>query len=396
MSACSAASRADPHRLFGTSHQRFRPFGPRHEERQVPVPQRGPLGVRDLVPREPADRLQHPEPGVAVGVGRDRHHVLVDQSLQGAEHGRVARDRFGGIGGEAAREHTDGGEHPLLILGQQVEAPGDRGVQGPLPVGRVRGSLGEDGHLLFQPIEQRCGGEQARSRGCEFDRQGQAVEPRTDGRDRRGGVLVHREARIDRASPVGEQLDGCVVGEWSSPGPHARRARGAGPGSWPGPAVRAPPPTALRPASPPPGSAPGCPAPGTCRPRRCSQSGCPRWDRPHRGRPALPRSPPPSLPHRGSAPDPRRGRPAAHRRRELQREPRLAASARAGQGDQPGGAEELREVGEFSFATHERRESRRRRTCFGHPASLTPRVAFRPLPAGRWAIGRGGCSCVPS
>ncbi len=269
-------------------------------------------------------------------------------------------------------------------------------MQGALPVGRVRRPLGEDRQPLFQPVEQRGGGEQARPGGREFDRQRQAVEPRADGRDRRGGVLVHRESRIDRASAVGEQRDGGVVGERRHRdlmlAAHVER----------GPAGGQDPQAGRR-----------------RQQRRDLQAGfrdllqvvqhqervgvadargqgvCDRIARIVDAQRRRDRR------HHRSRIDDRRqihdvGDRRVHRRRELQREPRLAAPARAGEGDQPGGAEQLREVGEFSFATHERCESRRRRTCFGHPASLTPRLAFRPLPAGRWVIGRGGCSCGPS
>ena len=241
---------------------------PPPKKRQVPVAQRGPLGILHLVPRRTTKIVvSSPTSGTAGRRSRRRrdHHrgacLLVDQLLQkktsGDEPGsRRARDRFGGISGEPAAEHHHGGEHPLLGLARADCRSSRRswraGRVRALVPGRARlprGALhGEELATALQTVEQGRGG-RGRVRVLVGGAAARWPSGRRSSRAQRAPAAtavaavpsstVKPSSRSRIASPVGEQHRTAFssASRAAPPGPRARaRASAAGPGWWPGPA----------------------------------------------------------------------------------------------------------------------------------------------------------------
>src|SRR5688500_15243018 len=96
-----------------------------------------------------ADGLEHPE---AAAVGSDADEALVDQRLEGVEVS--VDDLFGRLEGPAAAEDGQAGEQALLVGGQQLVGPLDRGAQGALALRSVAAAAGEERQTLLQALEQ--------------------------------------------------------------------------------------------------------------------------------------------------------------------------------------------------------------------------------------------------
>ena len=125
------------------------------------------------LPRELADRLEHPEALLAVRIGAAADEALVEQRRQRVEVG--VADRFGGLERGAAAEHREPGEELLLVLVEQVVAPRDRGAQRCMALVGVAAAL-EEVEPLPDPLEQLLGAEQLDPRGGELDRERETVE----------------------------------------------------------------------------------------------------------------------------------------------------------------------------------------------------------------------------
>jgi hypothetical protein len=180
------------------------------------------LGVAppDLVPvvvlgqpllGELADRLQHGEPGLARGGLGPDHRRLVDQGGQAvqdveAQLLRVA-DGLGRLQGPAAGEHRQPGEQPPLGAREQVVAPGDGAAQGPLPVREGPGPGGQQGQAPLEPGQDLLGGQHLGPGRGQLDGQGQPVEPGRDLGHRRGVLGGQPEPRPHRPGPLDEQPD---------------------------------------------------------------------------------------------------------------------------------------------------------------------------------------------
>ena len=81
--------------------------------------------------------------------------ALVDEGLEGVEVG--VADVFGCFEGAAAAEDGEAGEEALLVVGEEVVAPFDRGAQGALSLGQVSGAAGEERQSLFEAFEDLFG-----------------------------------------------------------------------------------------------------------------------------------------------------------------------------------------------------------------------------------------------
>jgi hypothetical protein len=90
-------------------------------------------GGGQLRERERADRLQ--QPPAARRAAHVRHEALVDQPTQLVGHpGAIPADGGGRIDVEGSDEHAEAAEQRLLLLVEQVVAPGHDRVQGPVPL----------------------------------------------------------------------------------------------------------------------------------------------------------------------------------------------------------------------------------------------------------------------
>ena len=168
------------------------------EVRGVPVGGRG--GRARLVQalhRELPHRLEQPEPRLVVGSRHPQHERLVDERAEGGQDVgavTVLRDRPDVVEREPAAEHREPGEEVDLLRLEEVHAPVEHGGHRAVPVGQVARAGAEAGRTgaepgLLQPGEQGRWGEQPQARRRELEREGDAVEPAAD-RRQRGRVVL--------------------------------------------------------------------------------------------------------------------------------------------------------------------------------------------------------------
>ena len=222
------------------------PVGDREEVLGVPAPDLVGLAARlEPLERVGADRLQHREARLAVGLLLLAEQAVVDQRREAGQDARAAADRLGGLERAAADEDGEPREERLLVRPEQRVAPVDRRAQRLLARGQVARAAGEQVEALLEPGEQRLRREQLRARGRQLDRERQAVEPDADLGDRRRVRARDGEVGLDRLRALDEERDRLVlrqrrelrqmrrVGQRSAaaPGTRARRRGGAASGS---------------------------------------------------------------------------------------------------------------------------------------------------------------------
>jgi hypothetical protein len=165
--------------LLGQQHSQFA-FGLRQVQECLGVPPPGRLGfarrgqgLRSVL----ADGLQHPVPGAIPGQLGDQQR-LANQLVHQIQRGRLVsaaahRGRRGQ--GEPAGEHRQPGEHPPLLLGQQVITPADRGLQRLVPRAGPRPPPGQQPELIGQAGRDLLRRQHAHPRRGQLDRQRQAI-----------------------------------------------------------------------------------------------------------------------------------------------------------------------------------------------------------------------------
>ena len=105
-------------------------------------------GKRATAPGILPDRLQHREARLAVRAVLLPQQALVDQRRDAVEDVqaevaiRVA-DRLGRLERAASDEDREATEEALLLIVEQVVAPGDRVAERPLTLGQVAGAAGQ-------------------------------------------------------------------------------------------------------------------------------------------------------------------------------------------------------------------------------------------------------------
>ena len=156
-----------------------------------------------------ADRLQHPEPAPLTP---RLDESFVDERLE------LVEDVLAGVGADDldVRECAPSSEdryapkQALLRLVEQRVAPVDRGAQRLLPLGSVARARREHVEGVVEPLEQRVRGEEAKSGGCELERQRQTVQPSANRRDGVGVLGREVERASDRSGALDEELDGRI------------------------------------------------------------------------------------------------------------------------------------------------------------------------------------------
>ena len=153
-----------------------------------------------------ADRLQHPEAGLAVRVALLPQQALPQQAATASSTSTAAllaaADRGDRLQPRAAREDRQAPEERLLRRREQPIAPGDRLPQRPLPVRQVARAARQQSEPLVEPGEQGGGRQRRDPRRRQFDRQRQAVQPGADRRHRRRVLVGEREVRARRLRPL--------------------------------------------------------------------------------------------------------------------------------------------------------------------------------------------------
>ena len=155
-----------------------------------------------------ADRLEHRE---ALAVPSDE--ALVDERAERVELG--VADGLRGLEREAAAEDRQRGEQSALLGIEQVVRPGQRPLQGAMPLRCVAVAALEQLQRRVQPGEDRVWREQPDARGRELERERQPVEPSADGCDRARVGVGHLERRLDGPGAFDEEGDGVGSGDVS-------------------------------------------------------------------------------------------------------------------------------------------------------------------------------------
>jgi hypothetical protein len=99
-------------------------------------------------------------------------------------------------------------EEALLLWGEEIVAPRDRGAQHALALGEVARAVGQQGEAVPQTGQQRLWREDRATRGGEFDRQRQTIEANADFGHRSRIALCDRELRLDRIDSRREEGNG--------------------------------------------------------------------------------------------------------------------------------------------------------------------------------------------
>ena len=147
-----------------------------------------------------ADRLQHPV--AVVGVPDE---ALVDKRLQRVQSGR--HDILRCIECRAAGEDRQAREEVLLGGDKKLIAPFDRPTQGSLALRKVTSAAGQKREALVDSCEELLRREDFDSRGREFQRKRQVVQPPAD----LGNRVLGREARLHRSGSGDEEADCFLV-----------------------------------------------------------------------------------------------------------------------------------------------------------------------------------------
>ena len=157
-----------------------------------------PLG--EALACELADRLEHREPAVSLA-----DEALVDE--RGERLQVAVADSLRRLERPAAGEDREARQSLLLMLLEQVVAPGDRRPQRLLSLGSIPGATREEREPLLQPREQGIRRQDLDARGRQLDRERQAVEAAAD----LGDGAVGREVGPDGPGALVEEGDGVVV-----------------------------------------------------------------------------------------------------------------------------------------------------------------------------------------
>ena len=159
--------------------------------------------------------LSEPLGGIRANGGKHREalafsadEAAVDERCQHVEVG--AAYGFGRIQPELAREDAQTGEELLLLIVQELVAPGQGGTQRPMPGGLVARAAGQQLEAVAEPVEHRFGREHVDASGSQLDRERQPIQPRADLLDRPPVVVGDREPRQDGRGAGGEERDGIL------------------------------------------------------------------------------------------------------------------------------------------------------------------------------------------
>ncbi len=189
-------------------------LGDREEVLRVPAPDLLRLAAGfEALEGVGADRLQHREARLAVGLFLLAEHVVVDQRREAGQETLVTADGLGGGERAAAGEDGEAREECLLVRAEQVVAPVDRRAERLLARGHVPWAAGEEVEALLEPGEQRLRREQLGARGRELDRERESVEADADLGDRGRVRVGDGEVGLDGPGAFDEERDRLVLRE---------------------------------------------------------------------------------------------------------------------------------------------------------------------------------------
>ena len=199
----------EPAQLLRPEQRRFGVLRERKIEARVATPH-GMAVAALLQPFERvlADRLQHPEAGLAAGHRLRPQQVVVQQRLDAGGHveREVPRNRLRALEAEAPDEDAEAREQCLLLRAEEVVAPFDRSAQRPVPLGQAGAGLRlQVLEPPFEALENVVRREQLDARGSELECQREPVEADTQLGDGAGVHLGELEVGPCVACPSDEQ-----------------------------------------------------------------------------------------------------------------------------------------------------------------------------------------------
>jgi hypothetical protein len=157
-----------------------------------------------------ADRLQQPvacPPVLLVDLNQGRVHQSGKQAEHIPRRNSPARaDDLRGLQAPATDEHRQPSEDDLLRWREQPVTPVERGLHRLLATRRCPTAADQQPECVIQPLQNLVDPERTHPRRGQFDRQGQALESGTDGRQHRCAARRHSKVRLDRLSALDEQL----------------------------------------------------------------------------------------------------------------------------------------------------------------------------------------------
>ena len=130
------------------------------------------------------------------------HEALVRQPAEQVRDARpVTADRCRGVDVEGSDEHSEPAKQRLLLLAEQIIAPGQHRAQGPVPLVAAP-RAGQQPQRVLKGGEQSRGAQRRAPGSGQLDRQWQSVQPRAQLRDHPG---LRHELRVRGQRPVAEQ-----------------------------------------------------------------------------------------------------------------------------------------------------------------------------------------------
>jgi hypothetical protein len=148
-----------------------------------------------------ADRLEHREARLAVGLFLLAEHVVVNQRRQVRQERVTPGDGFGSWDRAAAVEDREPREEGLLVRAEQVVAPVDGRTECLLARRHVSRPTSQEVKPLLESGEQRLRWEQLDPCGSEFDREWESVEANADLSKRRRVRVADGEVCFDSVQP---------------------------------------------------------------------------------------------------------------------------------------------------------------------------------------------------
>jgi hypothetical protein len=223
----------EPGGLVGSPPGHFNLLADPGEPGQVAFSQQRLLSnVLQPAPSVLPDRLQHPVAGPpAPGVCED--YRLLHQPGQHLEdllrrEVRAAADELGSLQLEAVGEDRQPAPEDAFALGQQLEAPIDRGVQRLVPAAGGPAARAQQPEAIPEPVDYMVHGQRPQAHGGQLDGQRNALEAAAELRDGVRVASVDLEARLNGRRPLQEQLHRVVLQQGllrrrSVAGRHAQR-----------------------------------------------------------------------------------------------------------------------------------------------------------------------------
>ena len=166
--------------------------------------------------RELANRLQHPDARLAVGIVAPAEKALLHERgdrLEDVARLVVTRVENGrrGVRPAAVHEHGEAGERALLVCRQKVVAPRDRRPQGLVSLVGIPCTARQEAERAVEPRADRVRREDAHARRCQLDRERQSLESRADRGHRAGVVVGEDEVGLHGSCALDEEHDRVVL-----------------------------------------------------------------------------------------------------------------------------------------------------------------------------------------